>query len=396
MTRRPPIGPPKTDTESERLRALLSDPSATPDSRAIARLAAVGKGSERVLRGGNRHTELMGAVTLLPMAQYFGGRHVPVMALAGLGLTAAARAEGASKRLLTSVLEEARRQGFAGACVQPHQQALWREVGFEQAGARYNVAMSTLDVDVADHDLMIRRIQGSDTSAVVACYQRHARPLNGHFVRHPWCWRAIQSPVDASNEVQTYLISGKRGVEGYVYMVQRGDGESTLEVTDMAALTAAAGRRILTMFADNKSLATDVSWHGSPSDGICMLLPERTFSITIANYWFMRIVDVTTALTRRGYPRGVAAELHLEVADPVLPENSGRKVLRVLDGRGTVEEGAGRGTMRITARGLASLFTGHRVPGILRAAGLLDGNDEELALAQTVFGGSDPWHSDLL
>jgi len=393
MARRPEIGPPDSDTEGSALRELLENPSETPDLRALARLGKVGTGAVRVLRAGKKPRDgLSAAVTLLPMAQYFGGRHVPVMALAGLGVAERAPAE-ASSRLLQYVLEEARRQGFAAACVQPQVQAPWRAVGFEQAGARYQARMKTDAVHVDDHDLGIRRIQASDTGAVVACYQRHAQVLNGHFVRHPWCWYAIQNPTGSKNEVQTYLITGKAGVEGYIYMVQRG---KTLEITDMAALTASAGRRILTMFSDNKSLANEVCWHGSPSDGICVLLPERTFNLTIANYWFMRIVDVTTALTRRGYPRGVAAELHLDVEDAVLPQNAGRKVLRVLDGRGTVEEGAGKGTLRVTARGLASLFTGHRVPNTLRAAGLMDGHDDELALAQTVFGGSDPWHPDLL
>lgn len=396
MAARPEFGPPDPD-ERAQLDDLLADRGATPDATAARRVEVVGRDSVRVLRGANG--SLDAALTMLPMAQYFGGRHVPVMGLAGLAVRHGDRPDDdTAVRLLTSVLQQAREDGFAAACVQPQRQGRWRDAGFEQAGARFQVSMDTRDVRVADHDLQIQRIAASDMSAVVACYQRHAQALDGHFVRHPWCWHAIQNPPDTDNEVQTYLISGDKGVEGYVYMLQRdnpsGQGK-ILEVTDMAALTAAAGRRILTLFADNTSLTSTVQWHSSPSDGLCVLLPERTFSITIANYWFMRIIDLDAALTRRGYPRGVSGELHFDIEDNVLTGNAGRRVLRVLDGRGTVESG-GRGTLRASARGFAALYTGHRPPSTLRAAGLLEGPDGELALAQTIFGGSDPWHPDLL
>lgn len=397
MPRRPEIGPPDLRTEEQPLRELLEHPEATGDRRSWARVSHLGLGSSRVVRATGAKGVLHGALTMLPMAQYFGGRHVPVMALAGLGVAPQAPPDKPGQ-LLRQVLVEAQSQGFAAACVQPIRQGPWRDAGFEQAGARYRVRVQPDAVHLADHTLPIQRILASHMGAVIACYQRHAQALNGHFVRHPWCWHTIQNPANTDNPVQTYLISGDRGVEGYIYMVQREsvDRRTTLEVTDMAALTAEAGRRILTLLSDNTSLADEICWYGSPSDGICMLLPERTFSITIDNYWFIRIVDVAAALTRRGYPRGVAAELHLHIDDPIIAGNSGRKVLRVLDGRGTLENGAGRGSLQVTPRGLAALFTGHRAPTTLRAAGLIDGTDDELALAQTVFGGSDPWHPDVL
>ena len=63
-----------------------------------------------------------------------------------------------------------------------------------------------------------------------------------------------------------------------------------------------------------------------------------------------RIVDVPAALTERGYPEAIDAELHLRVRDDVLPANDGTFVLHVSGGKAEVRPG-GTGAMASTSAG---------------------------------------------
>src|SRR5262249_15602767 len=123
------------------------------------------------------------------------------------------------------------------------------------------------------------------------------------------------------------------------------------------------------------------------------LLPEVEYTSELWSHWMVRVIDVAKALEARGYPRGVDVELHLDVADALLPDNAGRYVLAVEGGRGKVRRG-GRGSIRLDVRGLAPLFTAHLPPQLLRVAGLVDAKDAELEKAALVFSGPAPWMPD--
>lgn len=90
----------------------------------------------------------------------------------------------------------------------------------------------------------------------------------------------------------------------------------------------------------------------------------------------LRVVDVPTALSGRGYPLGVVAEVVLDVVDQHRPANSGAWRLRVEGGTGQVvrDAAAGPGAPRLEPRGLAALFAGMPL-ATLRTAGLLSGGD---------------------
>ena len=96
-------------------------------------------------------------------------------------------------------------------------------------------------------------------------------------------------------------------------------------------------------------------------------------------------------MSARGY-RGTGG-LDLEIVDDEVPENEGRFHLSVREGRATVARG-GNGTMKIDIRGLAALFSGFHDACTLRDLGELDGPDDLLAVADTLFAGRAPAMSD--
>ena len=109
--------------------------------------------------------------------------------------------------------------------------------------------------------------------------------------------------------------------------------------------------------------------------------------------WMLRVIDAKKALAGRGYPLGVEAELHLAIQDDLLAENHGNFILRVSGGRGEVMRG-GKGELQLNVRGLASLYTGLFTPHQLKVSGYLAATEQAVAIATSMFAGSEPWMPD--
>ena len=147
----------------------------------------------------------------------------------------------------------------------------------------------------------------------------------------------------------------------------------TLKVADIVALTPAAGRRLLTLLADHRSMIETMRLPGGPNDPLLFLLAEQKQKVGWSLDLMLRIIDLVGALSARGYPAGVSAELQLDVRDEVLPWNNGRFVLTVADRRARVRSG-GTGQFGLHVRDLATLYSGYLTPQELLAAGSLAGS----------------------
>jgi predicted acetyltransferase len=124
------------------------------------------------------------------------------------------------------------------------------------------------------------------------------------------------------------------------------------------------------------------------------LLGEQKFRMQFKEYWMVRILDVARALTERGYLPGVHGEVHLDVGDELFPENAGRYVLIVADGRGMVQRG-GNGSVRLNVRSLAALYTGFATAHGLKVLGRIEGDEASLRGASAVFAGGAPSMPDM-
>ena len=152
-------------------------------------------------------------------------------------------------------------------------------------------------------------------------------------------------------------------------------------------------QRLLAFLASHGTLAHQVVWFGGPGEPLLALLDTTRFELKHWDDWMLRLVDVPQALEARGYAGAVSGEVHLELEDDLFEENGGRFVLRVADGRGTVERG-GDGGLVTSVRALAPLYTGHLTATQLRTTGWLQGDDASCALADALFAGPAPWMPD--
>lgn len=342
--------------------------------------ARIGDANFRVV---HRGSEIAGGLGVYRMGQYFGGRSVPLGGLAGVGVAAEHRGSGVAAALVGDTLRALREDGVPIAGLYASTQRLYRSVGFEQAGNRVAWKVGLRAIDVVDRTLAVTRVDGPD--ALVPLY----RPAHGHLDRSAAIWDRITKPY--GTESWCYRI----GDEGYAVLGKESAGlHYHVVVRDWQAHTPAAARRLWTLLADHSSLGTEARWFGAATDPRVAHLSEQPAEITGLQRWMIRVLDVSAALAARGWPVHVSGELHLDIDDTLLPENAGRWVLTVEDGRARVARG-GSGAVQLGIRGLAPLYTGFFTPEALATLGWLRADPASLRTAARLFASAEPWMAEM-
>lgn len=378
--------PPTDPEELTRLGAMLAQSFGFPPGDAVSWFGTAGLENLRCLR---RDGTPAAALILIPMGQYWGGRSVSMMGIAGVAVAPHVRGQGAGTGLLLSALREARDDGYALATLFPTTQPLYRGVGFEQAGARHLITGPLSALPAGDRALPVRPYTEADFAQVQAVYAAAAREQQGWLDRGHYVWTRVRTPRGLP--CFGYVVGERDRVDGFVfYSLAALPGlakKQELRISGWGATSLAAWRRLCGLLADHASMVCEIAWHGGLDDPLLMLAREAALQVRARDFWMLRVLDVRSALATRGYNTALRASLHLQLNDRSLPENSGAYVLHVGDGRAAVEPG-GRGELQCDERGLAALYSGHRSARALQRLGMLDGPPACLQLADVLFCGT--------
>lgn len=384
------VGPHQSDDELEQFCTIMGEAFATPLDRCQQYVDLVGPQNIRIVRTGRT---VAGGLAVLPKGQWFGGRSVPMAGIAAVAVAPQFRARGAATGLLTETLAELHAAGTPISTLYPATLALYRRVGYEVAGLHMDVTLPTQGIDVRDRTLNVRAAMSADEDRIQVVYARYAAATAGNLERTAFHWARVREV--RGEPTQAYVVTRGDAIEGYAYVLAQAaaEGRYNLRVADLAALTPAAARRLLTFLADYRTVRDQVRFWSGPADPLLSHLAEAVYRTEGRTPWMLRVVDVKGALEARGYAPGLSAEVHLAVRDDVLPANGGRYVLKVGAGRGHVERG-GRGAIDLDVRGLAALYTGLLTPQDIVLAGLGQGAGADLGVLASVFAGPTPWMRD--
>ncbi len=336
-----------------------------------------------VVENGN----VVGGLAAYRLAQFFGGSSVPVAGIAGVGIAPDARGRGLAKSMLNRTLAELRESSpLAGLYASTT--TLYRTCGFEQAGTAMYFSAPLASFPKGDRFLPCTALPPKVHEPLHETYEKRARAWTGHLDRSPAIWDRLVDPYD--DVAYAYVVDG-----GYIVFQQRTKPDSLhfrVVVRDVTMTSRASAQRILGFLHDLRSLADEIMWRGVNADPLLSLLPEQTHTVKRHERWMLRVLDVERALAMRGWPK-IRAEIHLAVHDAHFAENAGRFILSIEDGRGEAKRG-GRGDVTLDVRALAALYSGFQTPYALRAAGLLDGDPDSLAMLAAIFAGPEPWCAD--
>lgn len=380
-------GPPRPD-EIQAMDVLLEQALIFKVGSMAPWTRAIGHEHMRVVRQGGR---VVAGLGVIPFGHWFGGRAVRAGGVTAVGVAPDRRGSGVGLWMLRQMLEEQRALGVPIATLYPATTAFYRRAGFERAAQRLIYELPLAAVGLRDYGLEAAPVEASQLDLLKGLYARRAASSSSFIDRPDFLWQRMLAPSD--KPAYTFAALRDGAAEGYVTFVHASWGEA-LQVRDIIALTPAAGRRLLTVIADHRSILDTARLPGGPHDPLLFLLPEQRQTLFRAIDLMLRILDLPAALAARGYPPGLAAELHLEVVDELLPWNQGRFVLRVADGAGRAEPG-GLGRMRLHVRDLAALYSGYYGPHELLLASEVATDAASLAAAAQIFAGPRPWLPDM-
>ncbi len=343
-------------------------------------------------------------LVMIEMGHSYGGRFVPGVGIAGVGVAPAWRGRGTGTLLMDRTVQHLHREGVPLSGLYPATQALYRRSGYEQAGHRCMLRMPLNRIVSGERGPRVRPATGEDTPEIRRIYETWAGATDGSLMRYSALWqRAELIPPMRLEPARCFVVEGerrsKRGrapLEAYVYMHMPAgpEGRPELHVNDMTAVTARAGRRLWSFLASHSTICSDLVWHCTPIHPLLTLLPEQNYKITLHMYWMLRVVDVAKSLEQRGYAAGLKCELAVEVKDPLIKPNNGRVVVHVERSRATVVRDSKKRvkapTIALSVDSLAMLFSGFLPAAQIRMLGRLAGDDEAVAVASAMFGGQTP------
>jgi predicted acetyltransferase len=348
----------------------------------------IGHEHMRVVRRDGRPVSGMSTI---PMGHYFGGRSVPAGGVTAVGVAPEARGTGVGLWMIQRSLEELHGQGVPLATLYPATTTFYRRAGYERAAQRIIYEVPASAIGVRDYTLEASPAGPDEYAIIKQLYAQQGARGSGFIDRPDFYWKQFLEPKEKRS--YKYIVRREGAPEGYV-VFNHATWNEPLQVRDIVALTPRAGRRLLTLLADHRSMIETVRLPGGPNDTLLFLLAEQKQKVSWALDLMLRIVDVAGALGARGYPPGLSAELHFDIQDDLLGQNNGPFVLNVAEGCGSARQG-GQGRIRLHVRDLAALYSGYMTPQQLRASGTLEGPEEDLGLAGLVFAGPQPWTPDM-
>jgi predicted acetyltransferase len=342
--------------------------------------------------------ELVGTTEVMPWGQYFGGRSVPMGAVASVAVRPDQRGRGIAPRLLARSVERMHEQGLVISTLHPATTRFYRGLGWEiggEFGVRRIPTASLAALPTGEPEC-VRPPQAGDFDNLRECYGRVAPTINGAVDRSDARWHAIEKTLELPHRY-LYVYDGDGQIDGYVVYDQRSTGRQWGFGITVHELVAADARAAVTLWRHLGSHAAQVDTVtvlAMPLDALTLLLPEQVVELVGANHWMTRIIDAAGAVAARGYPPGVRGEVHIQLADRLAPWNDGRFVLRIEGGEGKLSPG-GTGDVHLSVNALASLYTGWASARDLAAAGLVHhAGDRELGMLDAAFAGPRPYLFD--
>jgi predicted acetyltransferase len=385
------VRPPADDGERAALIDLLCVCFGAPHDSISVGMERVTPEHQRVLVDGD---QVQGGLWQVPMGQWFGGRSVPIVGIAAVGIEAAARGTGAGDALMADTVRELHERRVPLSCLYPATTNFYRRAGYELAGSRYLIELPLGGLRVKAGDATLRPGTAEDFDAMAQAYSAMASGHAGLLDRGSYCWERVRQP--RGETARHWLVEEGGEVTGYVSLTQKAAPTLgyELHLSDLVASTEGAVRGLLAFLSGQRSLSPKAVFSGSDRHPLLLGLPEWSPTLTLGMHWMLRVTHVESALAARGYAPGVSGEVSFELVDPLIPDHAGPVRLSVRDGAATVERGGSSAT-RLDVRGLAALYSGFLSPADVRRLGLADGSPEDLATLGRLFAGPSPWMVDM-
>lgn len=315
---------------------------------------------------------------------WFGGSEVPTGGIAGVAVTAERRGENLLDELFRTVLDDGlQARGEAVSTLFCTAPGIYRKFGYELLASydEVEVPSSALAGVRPGGGVRTRRATPADFDAVREVYDVWAAGQNGPLTR-----RGPSFPTDAAGFIDaftgvTVAVDQAGEVVGFASWERgRGYGDaSTLEVSDLLALSADAYRALWRVLASFGSVVGQVRICTSGDDVARLFLPSPHWKVVDRSPYMLRVHDVPGAFAARDWP--VDGEVSFHVAGDHVGTTNGAWRLVIEEGRATCTRAAESDGPVLSPGGLALAWAGAQTCANLRMAGHLSGGTAEAEAA---------------
>jgi predicted acetyltransferase len=340
--------------------------------------------------------EVVGGYIMLPAGEFFGGHSVPAQGISAVVVHPAWRRRGVAGALMRDCVTSARDAGAGVAPLFAATVRLYRRWGWEVCLQTFRQSVRTRALSGLTGAGVMRA--NPDRATVEAMRRSHLRRWDGPLDRPDWWLQVEWDPVEAALLRSEYGWYEDDVLTGYVrYEAERQPGVGVLlRVHEFIASTADSLRGLLGFLGGHESQSAEVVFVHSTMPEISPLLfllaePQKDVGVSAFIPWMQRIVDLSTAMSSRGWPAGAAGRVELEVTDPVLGVE--RVVLEVEDGAGRVTQGGG-GAVRCGIGALSAWYSSTLRAQYAGVLGLIEGDAASLMVMDGLVAGGLPWMPD--
>jgi predicted acetyltransferase len=333
---------------------------------------------------------------MLPAGEFFGGRSVPAQGISAVVVHPAWRRRGVAGALMRDCVASARDAGAAVAPLFAATVRLYRRWGWEVCLQTFHQSVRTRALSALTGAGMVRA--DPDRTAIEAMRRSYLGRWDGPLDRPDWWLQVEWDPVDPAILRSEYGWYEDDVLTGYLRFEaerQRGSG-TLLRVHEFIASTADSLRGLLGFLGGHESQSSEVVFiHSTMPDisPLLFLLSEPQMDVEVRAYipWMQRIVDLSTAMSSRGWTAGATGRVELEVTDPVLGVE--RVVLEVEGGAGRVTQG-GSGAVRCGIGALSAWYSGTLRAQYAVVLGLIEGDAASLTVMDSLVAGGLPYMPD--
>jgi predicted acetyltransferase len=320
---------------------------------------------------------------LLPHRQFLRGAWRDTVYFVGVCVDETLRGSGIGREIMATALAELRRTGVNISILQPRWPEFYRPLGWDFCYSRrfYHLPLAVAEVllESAPEPNLTWLADSSDTKVLSALYEKFIQPRHAYVCRQPDDWRRLLADHRGEGGKAGLLLAGDDPVGYALYKI---DGE-LLRVRELIWQEPAKIDSLWKYLLQHAEIsdAKRLEWEDPSEDQ-----SSKLFAASHSEPFLMgRLTDCQAVLSTMAYPDGLAADLSVELHDPLAPWNAGRFHWQINQGKASWVESlsVGEPDMVLSVALLSQLYFGQRPAAELvsDAAGVRLGDRQRELLA---------------
>jgi predicted acetyltransferase len=330
--------------------------------------------------------ELVASARYWPFEQWWSGRKVRMAGVAGVVVAPEYRGRGVGSMVMRGILARAVEQGYPLSGLYPATTVIYRHLGYEFGGGRFRYTFPAAELrSLGGKEVSVRRAGPADASRFL---ELAGELHSSGRVSGPLVWPEARV-AEWLGEDSSFCYLADDGF--VVYGWQSGK----LRVEELVAGSEATARALWSVVGSGSSISTEVDAYISPDDPAHLLVAKEADKHAVIERWMLRVLDVSAAISARGFAPGASLEVDLDLDDSELIANTGRWHLSVSNGTGSLTPAKSSGdALRLGSRGLTALYAGTPLAAVRKAGLAWGGSASDDGAIDTAFSGATPYMLD--